>query len=188
MQADELKLTVLKIVEGDETAFKNLYFHFAEKLTAFSCSITRTQEVSDEIVDDFFLKIWQQKHQLVDVEHVKVYFYAAIRNASLNYLKSKEYRNKQKVLDIADTFDIDVSTTDQTPESIIIQKETFAELQAAIEQLPPRCRTIFKLIKQERLKYKEVAAIMNISVKTVEAQVLIAMRQLYKTLHRGRVR
>ena len=64
------------------------------------------------------------------------------------------------------------------PESILITRELRSRIQDAIEQLPPRCKIIFKLIKEDGLSYKEVASIMEISVKTVDTQLYLALKKL----------
>ena len=64
------------------------------------------------------------------------------------------------------------------PEKLMITEEVFRQIRQAVNDLPPRCRLIFKLIKEDGLRYKEVAEILHLSIKTVEAQMAIALRRI----------
>ena len=64
------------------------------------------------------------------------------------------------------------------PEQLMVTAEMVARIKAAIEALPPKCKLIFKLVKEEELKYREVADILNISVKTIESQLAIALKKI----------
>jgi RNA polymerase sigma factor (sigma-70 family) len=69
------------------------------------------------------------------------------------------------------------------PEKLMLTEEMMRQIKKAINDLPPRCRLIFKLIKEDGLKYREVAELLQLSVKTVEAQMAIALRRLAKCMH-----
>ncbi|MEO5947602.1 MAG: sigma-70 family RNA polymerase sigma factor, partial [Chitinophagaceae bacterium] len=69
------------------------------------------------------------------------------------------------------------------PEQLMMTNEMLGQVKKAINELPPRCRLIFKLIKEDGLKYREVAELLQLSVKTVEAQMAIALRRLGKCMH-----
>lgn len=68
------------------------------------------------------------------------------------------------------------------PEKLMITEEVFRQIRQAVNDLPPRCRLIFKLIKEDGLRYKEVAEILHLSIKTVEAQMAIALRRVGKCM------
>jgi RNA polymerase sigma factor (sigma-70 family) len=69
------------------------------------------------------------------------------------------------------------------PEQLMITEEMVRQIKKAVNELPPRCRLIFKLIKEDGLKYREAAGLLNLSVKTVEAQMAIALRSIARCLH-----
>ena len=69
------------------------------------------------------------------------------------------------------------------PEQLMMTEEMMRQIKKAINDLPPRCRLIFKLVKEDGLKYKEVAELLQLSIKTVEAQMAIALRRLGKCMH-----
>ena len=69
------------------------------------------------------------------------------------------------------------------PEQLMITAEMVKRIHQAIQQLPPKCRLIFKLVKEDGLKYREVAELLHLSVKTIEAQMAIALRRIGKCMH-----
>ena len=71
---------------------------------------------------------------------------------------------------------------DTNPETILLDAEGLRRIQAAINQLPPRCLLIFSLIKEDGLKYKDVSRLLELSVKTIETQMAIALRKITAAL------
>jgi RNA polymerase sigma-70 factor (ECF subfamily) len=120
------------------------------------------------------MNVWHKRRHLPEIENPDVYLYVAVKNSSLDYLRKN--RQKQSV-DIS-TIDTDSFMLHINPEQLMITEEMRKTIRQAIEQLPPRCKQIFTLIKEDGLKYKEVASILNLSVKTVEAQMAIATKKL----------
>ncbi|HXB09434.1 MAG TPA: sigma-70 family RNA polymerase sigma factor, partial [Puia sp.] len=72
----------------------------------------------------------------------------------------------------------DLDASAGTPEQILINSETHRKIQIAVEALPPRCKMIFKLVREDGLKYREIAGILNISVNTIDAQMAIAVKKI----------
>jgi RNA polymerase sigma-70 factor (family 1) len=162
------------IAAGDERAFRQLFDHYAERLTTFAFSIVKSREASMEVVDEIFVKLWKQRSQAAAIQHIRTYLYTAVKNASLNYLSAKANRQ------IAEPFDfINIQLQDDhDPEQQLITNELFSKIRSAVEELPPRCKMIFKLVREDGLKYKEVADILNLSVNTVDAQMVIAVKRI----------
>ena len=69
------------------------------------------------------------------------------------------------------------------PEQLMMTEDMVRQIKKAVNDLPPRCRLIFKLIKEDGLKYKETAELLQLSVKTIEAQMAIALRRIAKCMH-----
>jgi RNA polymerase sigma-70 factor (family 1) len=160
---------------GDEEAFKKLYYHFYKKLYLFSLSLVKTKEAAEEIAEDVFIKIWQQKTNLSAINNLRVYLYIATKNTSLNYLAKKAREN---LIEPFDHINIDLYKSTITPEELMITTEMYRKIQEQVEALPPRCKMIFKLIREDGLKYKEVSDILNISVNTIDVQIAIAIKKI----------
>jgi len=175
---EEQRTTLLKVAEGDQAAFKTLYLFFHPKLLHFATAMVKTREAGEEIVEDVFIKIWRNRENLPQVKNIRVYLYSAVKNTALNYISKKA---RESVVQPFDNIDIDIKEC-QDPEKILITAEMFSRLQKAVECLAPRCKMIFKLIRQDGLKYREVAEILNISVNTIDAQMAIAVKKIAAAL------
>lgn len=168
------------IASGDEMAFTQLYLRFGKKLIHFSLSLVRSRELAEELVEDVFVKLWANRVHINEIENLTVYLYVAVKNRSLNILSEKSRELITKPFDYLDT-PIDEFAAD--PCDLMITSEMMASMQQAIEELPPRCKMIFKLIREDGLRYKEVADILNISVNTIDVQMAIAVKKICTALH-----
>ncbi len=160
---------------GDEEAFKKIYYHFYKKLYLFSLALVKTKEAAEEITEDVFIKIWQKKGQISAIYNLRVYLYIATKNTALSYLAKKA---KENLTEPFDNINIDLYKSTVTPEELMITAEMFRKIQLQVEALPPRCKMIFKLIREDGLKYKEVSDILNISVNTIDVQIAIAVKKI----------
>ena len=134
-----------KIACNDEQAFRSLYHIYHHRLKKFAFSLVKSREHSEEIVADVFIKTWKKRQQLVEVHNLGVYLYTATKNTALNYL------SKQALDNITESFDhIDINLTGESrlqPDELMITAEMNESLKLAIESLPPRCKMIFRLIR-----------------------------------------
>ena len=186
MSAKELHTTVqlrelqVRVASGDEGAFTQLYLHFGKKLILFGGSLVRSKETSEELVEDVFVKLWANRQGITEINNITVYLYVAVKNKALNKLSQKANELIAAPFDFLDTA-IDEFAAD--PYDLMITSEMMTRMQQVIETLPPRCKMIFKLIREDGLKYKEVAEILNISVNTIDAQMAIAVKKICSALH-----
>ena len=158
----------------DQRAFQQFYEGLFVKLYQFSVSYVRSKEIAEELVNDVFLSIWEKRNVLHTINNINVYLYVSVKNASLNFLRKK---NLPLPLDV-DDLHLDHFKMNINPETILINRDIQGQIQKAIDQLPPRCKMIFKLVKEDGLTYKEVASILDVSVKTVDSQLCIALKKL----------
>ena len=163
----------------DAAAYKKLFFCFFLPLKSFSFSIIKSKEIAEEVVSDIFIEIWAKRKQLLEIEDLKMYLYISIRNASLRRLQQKQ---KTSVLSL-DDLDVEFASADPDAETYLITNELAIKIDSAIESLPPQCKIIFKLAKQDGLKYKEIAQLLNISVKTIDNQLSTALKKIASVLH-----
>lgn len=137
-----------------------------------------SKEEAEEIVSDIFIALWQNRKNLPEVNNFDSYIYK-IAYYKIVSLFRRQYGEKENL----DVSNIDLFLrTETTPEIELITKENIHLLNSAVNTLPDKCKLTFKLIREDKLKYKEVAEIMNISVKTVEAHLATAIRKLRETL------
>jgi RNA polymerase sigma-70 factor (family 1) len=169
----------MRVANNDETAFTQLYLHFGKKLIHFSVSLVRSKEIAEEIVEDVFVKLWANRNHISEIENMTVYLYVAVKNKSLNALSQKA---KELVAASFDYLDTTVDEFAADPYDLMITAEMMDRMHQAIESLPPRCKMIFKLVREDGLRYKEVGDILNISINTIDAQMAIAVKKICTAL------
>jgi len=163
----------------DIAAYKKLFFYFFQPLKSFSYSITKSKETAEEVVSDIFIEIWAKRKQLNEIEDLKIYLYVSVRNASLRILKQTQ---KTSALSL-DHLEVEFASADPNAETFLITNELADKIEKAVESLPPQCKIIFKMAKQDQLKYKEIAQLLNISVKTIDNQLSTALKKIASVLH-----
>jgi len=175
---DEYEVLKYQLLHDDEKAFKNFFIRSFPPLVRFAYAYVKSKESAEEIASDVLLNIWQRRKSLDKINDLKPYLYISTKNAALNYLRKEK---RLTTLDI-DSPSIWLKADDITPEQLAISKELFQKIKTAVAALPPRCQMIYKLVKEDGLKYKDVAAILNLSVKTVEVQMGIAFKKLNEAI------
>jgi RNA polymerase sigma-70 factor (ECF subfamily) len=164
---------------NDQAAYEKIFLHFNDGLFRLACSFVKDEQVAEEIVSDTFINLWRNRMRLLEIENLKVYLYVSVKNLSIKYLS----RNKLQVdFGLNDIWLQHVAGTSRDPEDLMVSKEMLRSIHAAIEDLPPKCKLIFKLVREDGLRYKEIAQILNISVKTIDAQMAIASRRILRSL------
>lgn len=158
----------------DQMAYKELFELFYLPLRQFAILFVKNRENAEEIVSDVFLSIWEKRKRLESISNLKVYLYIATKNTALNYLKTQ---NRYTTVDM-DQLPVELTSLYFDPEQILITSEMQKKIFQAVDALPARCRLIFKLLKEDQLKYREVAEVLNLSVKTIEAQMTIALKRI----------
>ena len=163
------------IAAGDQGAFRQVYACFYQRLCQFALAIVKSREPAEEIVEDVFVRIWQQRAQATSISNLRAYLYTATKNNALNYLSKKA---SDSITEAFDHIQIEMDGSAVTPEQVLITAEIFQKIQKAVDALPPRCKMIFKLVREDGLRYKEIAEILNISVNTIDAQMAIAVKRI----------
>ena len=167
-----------RIASNDQSAYKELFEIFYNRLFRLAFIITKSKELSEEIVSDVFIGLWRKRAEILGIKNLKVYLYVAIKNTSLNYLSGL---TKSAVISI-DQLDFEPAQPFSDPEQALITKEMNLHINNAVQNLPPRCKMIFKLVKEDGLTYKEAAEVLNLSVATIDNQLVIALKKLSRVL------
>ena len=171
----EVKELQLKISQdADQHAFGQLYIAFMPYLLRFANSIIRDNELAEEIVSDVFIRVWQNRADIGKIENFKLYLYVGTKNTSLNYLS----RHFRKDIISLEEMSMNISLSPYNPEQLLITSEAVKKIDNEIQKLPPRCKLIFKLVKEDRLRYNDIARLLNISVKTIDNQMAIALKKI----------
>lgn len=167
-----------KLKDNDENAFRKLYDIFFPKITRYSEYFLKSAHQSEDIVSDVFLELWKNRKKLSGVNNLEGYIYTITKNKAIQSI-NQDKKRKYSSYDLDHfTFLID----HVSPEEIQIQKELEITINEAINELPKRCRLIFLMAREDGLKYREIAEKLSISEKTVNAQMVTAIKKLTEYL------
>jgi len=167
-----------RMAEDDQEALRVLYDHYNKRLFELAYAIVRSKEMAEEVVGDVFIQVWQKRKRVRTVENFSFYLYVMTRNSSRSYLRKY---GRKKLLDL-DELALPFFQIDASPEDLMISGEALQAINRAINDLPPQCRMVFKLVKEDGLKYREVAELLHLSLKTVENQMGIALKKIHAAL------
>ena len=162
----------------DQPAYKELFALFYKSLQQFAVTFVRSPEVAEEVVSDVFIKVWKKRAGLPRIHNLKLYLFISTKNGALNYLRSQKKGFLQP-----EQYFVQLQSIYFNPEKLMLTAEMMNRVQKAINDLPPRCQLIFKLIKEDGLKYREVAELLHVSIKTVENQMAIAIKKIGLAIH-----
>ena len=164
--------------DDDQMAYAELFARFNPPLLRFTLTIVHRREEAEEIVSDVFIRIWEKRKTLDHIQNLKMYLYISARNYAVNKLRSKNHRLSLQVEELS----VDLPCFSENPHEQAVMAEIQKELHWAVNDLPGRCKIIFKLVKEDGLQQKEVAELLHLSPKTVENQLAIALRKLAQTI------
>lgn len=165
---------LLSLIEGgDAEAFTEFYSDTFKKLILVADRYVRSVHIAEEIVQDVFVKIWEDKTQLSGINSIQSYLYRSVANASINHINREKNLEKHH-LKIAEHL------TEEDVELLNEQNELIVLLHQEIAKLPEKCQRVFVLSRLEGKKYKDIAVLLQISEKTVENHMGNALRILRK--------
>ena len=160
-----------RIKKGDINQFEVLFKEYYERLCQFAVKYVKSVEQSEEVVQDTFYNIWKNRNTLNIKTSIKAYLFTAVRNNCLQVIRTKtldvKYENYYKT---------HFTNESVSPSDVLNAKELSSVINKAFNSLPDRCREIFKMSRDEGLKYHEIAAKLSISIKTVEANMGKALK------------
>lgn len=162
----------------DQHAFKILFSHYYTPLFQFAVSIVKLREVAEEIVEDVFIKIWDKRKRLTEIANLRLYLYVSVKNHCLNHVTR---RGTTAEID-PDQLDVVCAELVPNPEDLLVASELLQRVNRSIHELPPKCRIVYKMVKENGLSYKEVGEILNISPRTVENHIAAAIKKLASVL------
>lgn len=163
-----------KIKEGNIKAFEEIFRRYYSPLCWYATGITGDAEAAEEIVEELFYVFWRDKEHLQIFKSVKSYLYRAVRNESIQYCEHKEVKDRYREFILSRQSESGVSDPCQQME----YKELQDIIRHTLDKLPDRRSQIFKMHRMEGKKYDEIAALLSLSVKTVEAEMTKALRTL----------
>lgn len=163
-----------KLKNGDDIAYKILYEKYYQWLCNYVFKLCENKKLSEDIVQDMLMKFYVKRRKINIKTSLKNYLFTSCHNQFLQHLR----KNKIKFDDL-DAIKWEVIATSVNPQENP-EEDKLMQLHQLIDELPPRCKEIFLKSKLEQIKYKDIAAELDISIKTVENQMSKALKHLRK--------
>ncbi|MFC0513901.1 RNA polymerase sigma-70 factor [Mucilaginibacter angelicae] len=160
-------------LNSSRASFKRLYLFYYGKLFNLAKSLVKQDELAEEITNDVFMNLWARRTSLAEINNFTYYCYTSVKNKSLTCLA----KNQLKSINIDDVY-VDVADSSATGEDKLVCEDLTKLINTALSKLSDQCRLVFKLIKEDGLKYREVADLLDISIKTVEYHMGNALKTL----------
>lgn len=152
--------------------FNKLFHDYYTNLSRFAFTYVKDEAVAEELVQEVFVNLWQ-KQELKEISSIRSFLYISVRNRALNYLRDHKTRTLHE-----NDFAIERERGALYEYNEYEHKQLETLVKDAIAELPEKCREIFELSRNENLTYQQIAEQLNISTKTVENQISIAIKKL----------
>lgn len=166
-----------KVADGDQYAFTLLFKKYAEGLAIYVLSLSESQEVTEEIVQDVFTVVWEKRASLTHLENFNNYIFIISKNKTLNYLRQQAMKRKAQ-MEWAKQFEEEFEEIDQSSR----KEELFVLIEEEIDKLPPQQKRVYTLSRVEKLKYEEIAQQLGLTRETVKKHMSLALLSLRTNL------
>lgn len=173
-----------RLRKGDEAAFKVIYNKYVPQLFYFVYEYVPYNDLVENIIQETLMVLWEKKSELADDTNLGAYLFTVAKNNCLYKLRDQRYQ--RKIFDSTEVNELELKSNLDALGSLDTSLLTFTEIgqiiNETLEQLPPQCRTVFKLSRFEEKKNKEIAEELGISIKAVEGHITKALKIFRETL------
>ena len=178
--SDTRNLIVKHLQEGDTVAFERVFETFYHRLYSFINQYVYDSEVAKNILQDVFLILWEKKSILLDDSNLSAWLYTVSKNKALKYLRHKEYVTDHVEISLLRQSEnmLNASALDQIDTSEFAFREIERIIEHTLSSMSEQIQAVFNLSRFENLKNREIAEKLNISEKTVEANITKSLKLL----------
>lgn len=169
------KLLVRIARYSDEKAAREFFEIFHPKLVRFAAIYTSSVHDANDLVSDVFVKLFRNKKKLEEIKDIQYYLYKAVKNQCITFFKT---RKQDTSIDEIEWEEAGYIYEIRNPESEFLTRELSAEIEDIINGFPPKRKIIYKMVVIDGLKYKEAADILELSIKTIENHLSLAVKEL----------
>ncbi|WP_067149778.1 RNA polymerase sigma factor [Pseudotamlana agarivorans] len=163
--------------DGDELALSLIYKEYWEVMYVAAYNLVKNKEISEDIVQDVFVNLWNKRDKLLVKTSLKSYLYT-----STIYKVYDFFRKNKNMIEVELVTNFNEKIQALTPETQLMHKELIQHVESVIDALPEKCKEVFRLSREEGLSNKAIAAQLNISLRTVEGHISKALRFLRMSL------
>jgi RNA polymerase sigma-70 factor (ECF subfamily) len=175
------KALLLRIAEGDESAFRELYQLYGKLLFPFLVRLTGSEDIADEIIQEVFLRVWFSRDRLPAVDYPRAYIFRIASNRAYDWLK----RNSQLPVQVHLLQPAEEPIQPEIAEAVLELKAMELVVKQAIAELPPQRMHIYRLSREQGMKPAQIAAELNLSVSTVKNTLVAAVRSIRERLEQA---
>lgn len=169
------RVKIEALCSGDHKAFEAIFIAYFQRIEIFINGIIKSDGDAQELAQDVFVKLWTTRDQIDPAKSLNAYIYTIARNNAFNFLKHKTV--KQSYLD-----DYQLPNGGDTPEEICFAREIGLLVDMTVSQMPVRRQRIYTMSRSEGISNDDIAVQLNISRKTVDNQISIALREIRKVV------
>lgn len=162
--------------ENNYKAFETIFNKYYDVLRTWSIYILSDETLAEEAIMDVFMKLWSARKKINIKTSLKSYLFTAVKNQSIDY-------RRKSLHNYSSSSSPEIPSDVIQPDERMYLEELQNKIENAIDGLPEQCRNIFRMSRDEGMRYKEIAKKLNISVKTVETQIGRALIKLKKTIY-----
>lgn len=166
-----------RIRKGDVGQFESLFRSSYVSLVRYAKTLIKDHDTAEEIVQDLFFRLWQDREKLNIESSLNGYLFRAVHNRCLHHIEHIKVVERH-----AEEMSYRPEENQESPSDILNYKELQEKIVRILEKLPERCGLIFTMNRFEGLKYSEIAEKLSVSVKTVEANMGKALKEFRKEL------
>ena len=164
------------IMQGDEQAFEALYRHYRNRTYTLALTYMNDPALAEDVLQDFFLKLWQIRLTLEKIDRFEHYLFTALRNRLISELRKKD--RQQKIRSYLSRENSWQPTAEQLTES----RELHSAVREALQQLPEKQQTIYRMSREEGLNHEEIAARLQLSPRTISNLLSLTLNHLRTAL------
>lgn len=170
------KVLLDRLTKGDENTLNEIYLIYWQDLFLSAYNVLKDKAACEDIVQDLFIQLWQKRETLQITTSLRAYLYTAVRYNVFRLIRTGKVRGE--------VFEYIEERMEAIPaDHLLEQREMSLQVAKAVAALPEKCREVYKLSREEELSHKEIATKLNISTKTVENQITIALKRVRSSLN-----
>jgi len=182
--SNKIEQDLLKLIKNNDDRFFELFFKlYYSRLCAYASTLIKVPDLAEEIVQETFIKLWENRASIKIETSVKAYIFRCVHNNSINYIKRNDVIERlSKQMSDEINYHNEVALLNFKSEIIenLVSEELEYKLGSALNDLPSQCRKIFIMNRFDQLSYSEIATNMNLSINTVKTQMKRALRKLHE--------
>ena len=178
---ENLQMDIVNLHNDKKSDFSRVYSIYFPKLVRFAREFVLSTEDAENIIQDIFIYLWEHQEILGSLSNLNAFLFVLVKNRCIDFIRQKKLveRKREEFEMVMDKeLQLKMYALQQFDENALSADDIEVILNNAINSVPEKCREVFILSRMEGLKYREIAERLNISTKTVENQIITALKKL----------